>query len=585
MPTTPAREMRVVGNDEEFLNTICTPPMPQVAAAAAAEETENTTPVIDRSGTVQGIQESDINAEMAYEGSEGNSPYRTPGRPTDPPRSVDNSQRWSVSEWASQVSEDIGFSLISRSFILFLLVSSLLFTTLLTLRLMISVSTRVFLPGSPEMFGTISMLLSLVLISSFAATVIDLIVRLIVSWTSMTKDTVHVFYLPNKNYSPRKSIRMRNAYLGLLLIFAFVGPLIASIASSIIEGSLLVFIGTFSFYSFVSFNCVIAVVWLFMWGVSIQNKFRYWKIGKHMRREWKESNKGKSRREIDDVGDEYDNERTSPTTNVGVAWFRRVAANPIVMSEFGLDLLTVRLYSAFSFSLTIWIFLMVVIYNMTIDKLHWVFILTAVLIGSFFLLLSKAKPSSRSSKTAKNQYVVSHVMLFCWAAFIIFGVIASALRFGTGTAVANMMLCVLTQGLLVRRHSLHITNDFIIPYNDDIDNPTKCIPAVVPCSSVFGFFFPKNSCAPIQKPSRILDRELGLYTSDQHCIATEKHLNKTHRVLTANSVVSSGIWISFVVLSAVLSSYGSWFHEEHTTNISGSPSIQQATGMFYLRVA
>eukprot|EP01060_Flectonema_neradi_P037635 TRINITY_DN7634_c0_g1_i1.p1 TRINITY_DN7634_c0_g1~~TRINITY_DN7634_c0_g1_i1.p1 ORF type:complete len:828 (+),score=146.85 TRINITY_DN7634_c0_g1_i1:45-2528(+) len=580
MPTTPAREMKQVVHDDEFLNTINTPPMPQAAASAAGDD-DHTAPV-DRSGTVQGtLNGEEYNDEVTVT----NSPYRTPGRPTNPPTDPEPEVlRWSVSEWASQVSEDIGFSLISRSFILFLLVSSLLFTTLLTLRLMTSTATRVFLPGDPGMYGTTSMLLSLVLISSFSSTVIDLQVRLIVSWTSMTKETVHLFYLPNRYYKPRRAIKLRNAYLGLLMITTVVGPFFAAIFKSVSEGSALAFIGSFSFYSFVTFNCILSLIWIYMWGLSIQNKYRYWRLGRNMRREWKKLNTGKDRKEVDDdYCDDISNSggEKKKVADQSVAWQRRVLSNPIVMTEFGLDLLTVRLLSAFTFTLTIWLVVMTVIFDMTMDKLHWVFIIAAILMGALILLMSKAKPSSRSLKTSKNQYFTSHVMLLCWVLFMAVGIIASALRFGTGPTMANIILCVLTQGLLVRRHTLHLTGDFIIPHTEDIDNPTKCVPAVVPCSSVFGFFFPKNSCAPLKKSSRMVERELGLYTSDQHCLATEKHLNKTHRVLTANAVISSGLWIAFVILSAIITSYGSWFHEEHTSSVSGTPTAQAVSGTKY----
>eukprot|EP01063_Lacrimia_lanifica_P018783 TRINITY_DN25728_c0_g1_i1.p1 TRINITY_DN25728_c0_g1~~TRINITY_DN25728_c0_g1_i1.p1 ORF type:complete len:861 (+),score=281.12 TRINITY_DN25728_c0_g1_i1:64-2646(+) len=436
--------------------------------------------------------------------------------------------------WLSRMAEDVAFTASYRVYALFLLLSNLLFVVLLGVRLLASVWVHTFIAREVAVWEVASGLLSFALLLTFFSSVVDLDVRLIRSWAKLTRETVHVFYLPNADYT-RQAIHTRNLYLAVLLVATVAVPFVAAVVHCCLDGSAFPFVGVFAFYGFGATNFVVACVYLYMSWMSVVHKRRVWKDA------------AAQRDELAECDDEDD-----------VAWQKRVIANPLAMAEFGCDLLTVRSLALQVCALTIWAMVMVSVFDVMPDGQLWMIFVVAILLGSVSLALSLAKPGSKATNTARRQRRVAILCMIVAAALCVLGVIGALVLRRYATLAAHLVLLALTQGLAARRHDLHVNDEMVLAEDDEEDDdlPVTRWLAVLPCQGLLQACLPKHPCfgSTSRKEKARREQELSM-VAEHHCAALEEKLDGTQRVLTADAKIS----VSFLIATAVVMFVGAHF--------------------------
>eukprot|EP01064_Diplonema_japonicum_P036033 TRINITY_DN7981_c1_g1_i1.p1 TRINITY_DN7981_c1_g1~~TRINITY_DN7981_c1_g1_i1.p1 ORF type:complete len:772 (+),score=178.64 TRINITY_DN7981_c1_g1_i1:38-2353(+) len=469
--------------------------------------------------------------------------------------SEESEVKWTGWDWGSQVTEELAFSFFGRSYVMMLLLSSLCFTILLALRLGSSVAIKVFVPEDPHLWGTLAMLLSLASLLIFFSSVINMVLQLTRSWYRLTRDTVHVFYLPNASYD-QEAIRTRNRYLAVLYMAVLVIPVLAGFGVSL-QDTALSFIGVTSFYSFAAFNCIVACVWMFMWWKSVKSKYATWQKGVLTKKQCNEE-------------DEDDQ----------VPWESKLFSNPLVMAEFGLDVLSARMHGVLMLVCVVWVLLMVVMMSLSIGSILWVVVVLAIIVSGLLLSFMAGKPSKRASKIAKHQRYLTYVTGFAWLLFILLGLIGSMMH--GSLIVANLLLLAATQLQTLRRHDLHAFDEWVLPDCDEDEVAyTRCL-NIIPCSGVLRSFVP-SSCLPKKlKKAKARREAVDNVVVSHHCEAIEYKYNTTHRVLTADLKISFALILALIVLMCSVLPYGDELKGSLTREVvsANSSTVQNAEQQF-----
>ena len=176
-------------------------------------------------------------------------------------------------------------------------------------------------------------------------------------------------------------------------------------------------------------------------------------------------------------------------------------SNPLVMSEFGMDVYSYQAYSIHVLLAIVWI--VVAAYSILggTQYILWFAIIMFCLIGAMFMLWNGANNKS-SKKVARRQRIATIVSFILWGIFMIVGIAgAAAAELGT-FAIVLVVICALTQGLTLRRHDHHVRTEIeggvmLLPLTDEGDRekdrriyfgrPSKCLP-LIPCGNVWSLF-------------------------------------------------------------------------------------------------
>ena len=507
------------------------------------------------------VLEEDDDADIPEHASpaRAGSPYvahsRSPSRGRD-----DHGMKWGVSAWGLQIAEEIAFSVWVRAYVAVLLMSVLCFTVLLWARLTYTLTLRMLLPGADEFWTVVSSLHAAALLVTVASAVLDCNMKLLTHWLGMTRDTVHLFYLPNANFTAR-AIRMRNAQLAALLCATLLAPLLTAVVLCATANGAFSFVGVFAFAAFVAMCLIVAGVFVFMWCVALRNKRRAWKEGTAMRKE----------HETDVPEDEV------------TPWKLRLSANPLVMAEFGLDFLTVRTYTAHVAMGSLWVLFAVLTLGGDVSDVKWVALVCILLGGALFLAYTAAKPAKQATRIARRQRITTVAALSCWTLFTLFGILGSAFSGDAQMLLLTLALIALSQGQLLRRHDLHVTDSMIVPEQDGNEDVqyTRYL-NLLPCLDALRQCHPKSSC--ISKKSRRAMERLAQETSvilDHHCGALEAKLNMTQRVLTADAKAATALWFVYMVVFCIVCSLSTTFSEDiETTQATGAADNSTSVGSY-----
>eukprot|EP01065_Artemidia_motanka_P030125 TRINITY_DN3613_c2_g1_i1.p1 TRINITY_DN3613_c2_g1~~TRINITY_DN3613_c2_g1_i1.p1 ORF type:complete len:1009 (+),score=260.15 TRINITY_DN3613_c2_g1_i1:142-3168(+) len=438
-------------------------------------------------------------------------------------RVEDDRERWRCGDWLASIAEEVGFSLFFRFYIGYHLLCSITFAACWGYHTMVAASSRMFAPPLGRAFWmSTAMLLAFVLIMTFAVTVIDMLVRMFVNWLGFARDSANLFWIPNavRGEGPaaeRKTRRRRNYMLGVFEIATLVIPFMYALIKTLSDKeSILAFIGSFSFLGFVIFQILVAMQYIALWVYSIKEKFRVHKEGQEAKRRVKEFDSRHGRREEgggesgsqagsragrddDQRTQDRDRDDRADGSSIGVyRWMRRHRRNPIVMSEFGMDVFSARAHTLLIMLGLPWVLIMLQPVGMA-SNLVWMMIIAFVIFGAVFTAATIAKPSKDARKTAQHQDKVSFLGIISICVFGFVGALAGFVGPDTGGgAVVGFVfvLLLLTQGLTVRRHGMHVQTPFqarelkLVPkpqqYRtvDESSGVTQCLP-LFPCSNVW----------------------------------------------------------------------------------------------------
>ena len=472
---------------------------------------------------------------------------------------------WTWRQYWSRLAEDVAFSTPFRAYVGLLLAGELVFVAVLAVRLAFAATVQVFASAAggggdaAKEFGTaLGSLHALVCVACVAATVVDLLLRLLRSWAAMSRDSVHVFFLPNPFHTgPAAStdaVDLRNALLGGLLLVTGVAPLAAGCAAAAADGAP-AFVGGFAFAAFAATGVGVAALWAWMWVRSLRCKSQVVAEGRACRAE---------------------HTSTEMPAERSVAWMRRVAANPLVMAEFGVDMLSVRAHCVHAALGCLCALVLSLSLGGSLSDAKWVAVAATVALGAMMLAASKARPSRHASKIAKRQRGLTFLSAALWTAFAAAGLAGAAASGSAGLAAANAVLLVLTQLHTVRRHDLHATGSYHLPRFDDEErsSATQCLP-LLPCGDLMRLFLPKNPCFKRRSKRARQQREHDTSVlAAHHCAATEQRLDGTQRVLTADAKILTGFWAVFFATALVAATIGSRLDDE----LSGATVVGRSGG-------
>eukprot|EP01062_Namystynia_karyoxenos_P055875 TRINITY_DN46884_c0_g1_i1.p1 TRINITY_DN46884_c0_g1~~TRINITY_DN46884_c0_g1_i1.p1 ORF type:complete len:1061 (+),score=315.66 TRINITY_DN46884_c0_g1_i1:85-3267(+) len=431
---------------------------------------------------------------------------------------------WRCGEYVTNVAEELGFSLFFRCYVGYHLICSIVFAVCWGYHNMMAASYRMYVPPQGASFAvTCAMLTCFVLIMTLAVMVIDLEVRLFVNWLGFARDSANLFFIPNGAtghglQGERKCRRRRNYMLGLFELFILVVPFFYALISTLMKGeSMLAFVGLFSFVGFVVSQLLIACLFIAFWVYSVREKFRVFKDGYAMSRKVKEAqrearprgrrgdadegsqagSRAGEREETDEGRVDIDRLRASG----GHLWMRRHRKNPLIMSEFGMDIFSARTHTVTLFLGFPWMMVMIGGVDADPSNIAWMMIIAVLLFGGLLMAFTIARPSKEDKKTARNQEKVTIICMCCFGAFGLVGLLGSLVAgvSGGGGMLAGfvVVLLLLTQGMMVRRHTLHVQTAYITRgmtlspkprdtrvEDDDSSGMTVCIP-LVPCPNVW----------------------------------------------------------------------------------------------------
>eukprot|EP00756_Hemistasia_phaeocysticola_P003982 Hpha_TRINITY_DN12565_c0_g1::TRINITY_DN12565_c0_g1_i1::g.51153::m.51153 len=456
--------------------------------------------------------------------------FRAPDSPrrgarTPPPATRREEERearkasWKCSEWLSALAEEIGFSLFFRLYIGYQLLASWVFAAAWGYHTMMGSSARMMRPpkGSAFWFSA-SYLCLTVLILTFASAVLDMITRMFIHWLGLARDSANLFWIPNTVSSDdsrmdteraeRKLRRRRNYMLGVFEIVTLFIPLIYAIAETISrKESALALVGTFSFVSFVVFQVLLAMQYVALWWYSIRSKMRAKRMGREMKKAWQA--------QMDQIDRQDDAGSNAAGSNAGSQakggdreyivgeklplWMRRPRKNPLVMSEGGLDIFSVRGQTVIIAVGLIWAVIMSIPVGLSSGNMIWLMIALVTSFLAFFMGMMVSKPSKDHETTAKNQDKTSIISFTCMIIFCLLGPLSAFVGDSSGASLAGLcfVLLVLTQGNLLRRHTMHVQTPYqprtmrlSLPGHREQDarergyHLTHCLP-MVPCPRVW----------------------------------------------------------------------------------------------------
>ena len=193
-------------------------------------------------------------------------------------------------------------------------------------------------------------------------------------------------------------------------------------------------------------------------------------------------------------------------SEIRVLWKRRRLANPLLMSEFGLDLFSLQAYVLHILIGIVWVIVAVYPTGVAVRNILWIVLIFVVVTFSvlmFFLLTVSKSPR----KLAANQRKLSVILLVL---LVVYNVIAIAAGFAAAPGIGAVVFVglLLIQGFLVRRHDMHIRSSseagsmFLPIYEKDSDearrrsrygNPSYWTP-IFPCGSLWRTCFTRGYC-------------------------------------------------------------------------------------------
>lgn len=397
------------------------------------------------------------------------------GRPTERKK-----KSWKCNDWLAAMAEEIGFSLFFRLYIGYQILVSWVFAAAWGYHTMMAATSRMVRPPKGSSFWlSASYLCLVVLILSFASAVLDMLARMFVNWLGMARDSANLFWIPNggsssdekdKEKAEHKMRRRRNYILLGFETLTLFFPFMYALGETISRGeSALALVGTFSFVSFVTFQVLLAMQYVALWYYSIRAKVRAKKEGNMMKKAWNEKTDERDRRDDERGSDAGSRARGRRGGDEGPEdslpnWMRRPRKNPIVMSEVGLDIFSVRGQTIIVGVGLLWAVLASIPEGLSGgSSMIWLMIALVTAFLAFFMGMMVAKPSKDHESTAKNQDKTSIIGLICYVIFALLGPLAAAVGSSSGAgglAGFIVVLLILTQGNMLRRHTMHVQTPY-----------------------------------------------------------------------------------------------------------------------------
>ncbi|KAJ9441708.1 hypothetical protein DIPPA_34328, partial [Diplonema papillatum] len=208
----------------------------------------------------------------------------------------------------------------------------------------------------------------------------------------------------------------------------------------------------------------------------------------------------RNRKKRSSGSDESDQDRNRTTRRgrnqpEAVRWHRRRRANPLVMAEFGLDILSTQAYVLHAIVGIVWVLVLMYPAGSSISSFEWVVIIMVTIIAGLLLLTQKV--SKKSAKKVANRQRRASYIVVVFVVFMLFAVVAAAATVSSVAPVLFVMM-LMTQFMMVRRHDLHVRDDgegrVFLPYTNDekterrrrlrLGNAPMFIP-LIPCGSIW----------------------------------------------------------------------------------------------------
>ncbi|KAJ9468831.1 hypothetical protein DIPPA_20486 [Diplonema papillatum] len=447
--------------------------------------------------------------------------------------------------WVSACVEEAAFSFFFKALTGYLFLLHLLFAFALFARLSFAIATRAAVQEENSLWAGLALSLSLSLLLALFTSALDLNVRLIKTWLRSDRAAVHVLYLPNRCFG-EKALASRNRQLGLLIVWLLIGPLVTAIVRCVVRAELgwADFAGVFLFHAFAASGLLLASVWTLFWAGSWARKAEAWR-------------------------------KSCGGSAEGPAWALHRLCNPICMAEFGIDLVAVR-------GLCVHVVLVVVCAAVVVLLAVKVSIglvpaaASAILVTMAFAGATTATKVSRSDeRTASKQQTVSYFVPTVMVVYALSGLIASLAVVGTRLFAANVLLLAACQFFSLRRHNLHVSDQYDLPESAADEDCLTRWPPLVPFPSLFRIVLPSHPLvtAPRQRLATKKARQLEATATNEHTPETERSHATRFRVLSADSRLTTALILCLGVLLAFGSVVGEGYNERFTSPVVAAPAF------------